>query len=536
MDKKIWVLLDDRQGNSSQSIGVAEALGLPYQTKQIDFNAFIRLPNLLINHSKLGLKEASSTLITPPFPDIVIATARRLGIVASYIKHQNPATFVIQIQNPGKPLRQFDLIAAPKHDNLPDAANIIHTVGAPHRVTLEKLAKEAALWQERTQHLTAPKIAVLVGGSVRTHEFAEKHGVLLATLASQLANTLNGSLMVTTSRRTGTVIPKIIEANITAPQLFHTWNDKETHAENPFYGFLGLADYVIVTGDSISMCSEACATGKPVYIYTSPDFVPPKHQQFIDYLYELGLARPLQAQGNEPFTPPFRMDDALHVANEVRKRLSLVEQDSQKSAIESYDLTARANVSMNMVSKDAVKYAEERSAELVGKKWVNGELVDNPDAKWAITDSTREMIRQDVQATIEGKNSIFDLQKKLMDNYAFSKERAATIMRTEMSFADMAGTIASYRRANVAYKTWLIGLESCPECRQNHAEGAIPFESNFSSGDFAPPAHPNCVCDLGAIFEGHQDKYNADLKEKLEAEKQKPIQPNCKAVKKWSEY
>ena len=35
---------------------------------------------------------------------------------------------------------------------------------------------------------------------------------------------------------------------------------------NPYLGFLGLADAIIVTADSINMVSEACSTGKPVHL------------------------------------------------------------------------------------------------------------------------------------------------------------------------------------------------------------------------------------------------------------------------------
>jgi hypothetical protein len=37
----------------------------------------------------------------------------------------------------------------------------------------------------------------------------------------------------------------------------------------------------------------------------------------------------------------------------------------------------------------------------VGKKWDGEELIDNPDARWAITESTREMLRGDVATAIE---------------------------------------------------------------------------------------------------------------------------------------
>ena len=36
--------------------------------------------------------------------------------------------------------------------------------------------------------------------------------------------------------------------------------------DNPYFGYLALADVIIVTCDSVSMISEACSTGKPVYL------------------------------------------------------------------------------------------------------------------------------------------------------------------------------------------------------------------------------------------------------------------------------
>lgn len=322
--KKIWALLDERQGNTSQTLGVAEALGIPFEVKPIEFNECIRIPNILINNTMVGIKKTSQTLLTPPWPDIVISTARRLGIVASYIKSQNPATFIAQIQWPGWPASHFDFIATPKHDNVKPAGNIFITTGAPHRVTPEKLTQEAEIWRQKISTLPAPRIAVLVGGNSGSREFSETRAKEFAILSSKLAEAAQGSLLVTTSRRTSLAATTEIINILTVPNYFHDWNHADNVNSNPFYGFLGLADAVIATGDSISMCSEACATGKPVYIYSTPDFVSAKHQQFIDELFRLGLAKPLLETDNKLFTPPFRLDDASTIAKEMIRRYNEV--------------------------------------------------------------------------------------------------------------------------------------------------------------------------------------------------------------------
>jgi hypothetical protein len=50
-------------------------------------------------------------------------------------------------------------------------------------------------------------------------------------------------------------------------------------ADNPYLGFLALADSIIVTGDSVSMLIEACVTGKPVHIHDFFDEPVPATQQ-----------------------------------------------------------------------------------------------------------------------------------------------------------------------------------------------------------------------------------------------------------------
>ena len=43
----VWILADDRAGNVSQLLGIAEALELPFERKDIRYDAWIKLPNFL---------------------------------------------------------------------------------------------------------------------------------------------------------------------------------------------------------------------------------------------------------------------------------------------------------------------------------------------------------------------------------------------------------------------------------------------------------------------------------------------------------
>lgn len=70
---------------------------------------------------------------------------------------------------------------------------------------------------------------------------------------------------MTTSARTSTAAVDVLEKNLDVPRFFFKWAKDATG--NPYFAFLGLADELIVTGDSMSMLTEACFTRKPVYIF-----------------------------------------------------------------------------------------------------------------------------------------------------------------------------------------------------------------------------------------------------------------------------
>ncbi len=321
-EKRIWALLDERAGNTSQTLGVADALGLPYEVKNIRFSGLIRLPNPLVWWNTIGITAETRGELSPPWPDITFSTARRLGMVAAFIKRQNPATFTAQIQWPGYPGHRLDLVATPMHDGIPEGGNISLTLGAPHRVTREKLAKEGAAWLGTLSHLPSPRIAVLIGGSSNPQNFAVQHAVPLATLSNALATRLGGSLLITTSRRTGPQMPAQMAPRLTCPHYLYAWQEGGTPPANPYYGFLGLADAVIATGDSVSMCSEACATGKPVFVYEGDDFMSRKHKAFVKEIFARNLAQPL-TENSGIFTPSYHLDDAGAVAALIRKRAGI---------------------------------------------------------------------------------------------------------------------------------------------------------------------------------------------------------------------
>ncbi|MDA1091180.1 MAG: mitochondrial fission ELM1 family protein [Proteobacteria bacterium] len=316
----VWVLADDRAGNRSQCLGVADALGLEYQIKDIAYSPWAVLPNAVLGASFAGLSANSRTQLTPPWPDVVIAAGRRTAPVARQIgRLGGSGCALIQIMHPGAGVREFTLIARPNHDQPFVAGNILAITGAPHRLTPGRLKQESDTWQGRFDGLPKPWVALIVGGSTRRKRFTPAMARELGARASKMALLAGGSLLVSTSRRTGAATETLIDA-ITAPRRIFRW-DTDAEQDNPYYGYLALADAVIVTGDSVSMCTEACAGTGPVYIYAPPALSVAKHARLHEELYQLGYARPL-AGDVEPWSHP-PLNPALAVAAEIKKRLGV---------------------------------------------------------------------------------------------------------------------------------------------------------------------------------------------------------------------
>jgi SPP1 gp7 family putative phage head morphogenesis protein len=145
---------------------------------------------------------------------------------------------------------------------------------------------------------------------------------------------------------------------------------------------------------------------------------------------------------------------------------------------------------------------------MVGKKWVNGALVDNPDAEWVITDSTRDEIQGVIADYLSNQIELKNLTGAIQDAGAFSKARAELIARTEVSLANNQGKLTSYKAARDSgislKKEWSPDADPCPICQDNADQGAIDVDDDFDSGDDSPPAHPSCECTIVGVVE-HED-------------------------------
>ena len=301
----VWILADDRAGNVNQLLGIAEALNTPYIRKDIRYNKWVRLPNFLRGASLIGLTAESKINLTAPWPDIVLSAGRRSFPVARWIKRQSLGnTKIVQLMNVGwAGFKDADLMVIPEHDSYHgQAKNVLRVSGAPHRITPEKLHAEYDKWNAQFGSFPSPTLSLIVGGATKDKPFTPNmaHKLMDDVLALKPS-----SVLVTTSRRTPADVIEAIRSRLPEQSYLYQFGDS---GDNPYFGLLAHADTLVVTGDSISMCSECCATSADVYIFAPNEMMSEKHKRFHQGLYDLGYATALgqsqsQTKPDIPFNP-----------------------------------------------------------------------------------------------------------------------------------------------------------------------------------------------------------------------------------------
>jgi len=305
-----WVVTDGIIGTEKQCVGLAERIGLPFQVKRIKVRApWCWLPPQAWPVPLAALDPAGDPL-TAPWPDLLIASGRKAVAISVAIRRAaGGRTFTVQIQNPVMSLRHFDLVVAPRHDRL-RGPNVVSTMGALHGLTPEVLARAAERFAAQVAGLARPHVLVLVGGANRVFRFGVREA---EALAADLA-ALPGTLLVTTSRRTGADQTRALIAGLPAGRAI-VWDGT---GDNPHPGWLGLADAVVVTGDSVNMVTEACAAGRPVYVVDLPGGSA-KFRTFHELMRNEGHTRPFAGRLEDWM--PIRLDDTETVAAIVRDKL-----------------------------------------------------------------------------------------------------------------------------------------------------------------------------------------------------------------------
>ena len=303
-----WVVTEGIAGTENQCLGIAESLGVAPIVKRIS----LREPwKTMSPYLPFEMSWTFKPRLSPPWPDLVIASGRKSIAASCYIKNESDKkTFTVQVQDPRINARYFDLLAIPQHDPT-RGENVIVTTASPNRITPEKLAEAKKAFPQFAK-LKGLRVAVLIGGTSKAYEMSR---AVSEKLTAQL-KALDASLMITASRRTGAQNEAMLREALDIDGNYF-WDGC---GDNPYFAMLAWADFILVTADSASMLSEACTSGKPTYLIPL-DGGHPRIDKMHDSLRQSGCLRDFDGKLESWQTTP--LNDAAMVAEEIRKRMNL---------------------------------------------------------------------------------------------------------------------------------------------------------------------------------------------------------------------
>lgn len=287
-DTTCWIITEGMAGTENQCLGLTGALGLDPIIKKIS----LRFPwKQLVPSLKWGSQWAfskDSDPLSAPWPNLLITSGRKAIPAALMIKKASHGkTKTVHIQDPRMNSKHFDLVTVPQHDPT-RGENVFVTTGSLHRVTQSRLKAEASHFKGQFKGMPSPLLAIIIGGSSKAHNMSKE---ITQNLCAQLKSLHDQGcgLLITASRRTGVENQTILEAELGSLKNAYLWDGT---GDNPYFAYLGLADYILVTEDSVSMTSEAISTGKPVY--TIPlEGGGKRIDKFHNLLQSQGYTRPL---------------------------------------------------------------------------------------------------------------------------------------------------------------------------------------------------------------------------------------------------
>ncbi|MFN2425681.1 MAG: ELM1/GtrOC1 family putative glycosyltransferase [Candidatus Binatia bacterium] len=298
---RVWILADPKPGHTTQSIGLADTLGWPYEIKDGGFPSWSKVTDRLLGPLTVDLSGQRGQVFRAPWPDLVISTGWSTGPIARWIAKQGEGrTSVIAMGRKGGDVAtNFDLVATCSYVRYPPHERRIALSAPLCQVTPARLQEAAAKFPDLFAGKSSPRIVVLAGGDCVQYEFDDATARRLGEDVAALARKHDASVIVVTSRRTPPSAVSLIESSLRSGDKpvgeVHRWS--ASRAENPYLGYLAGAEVLLVTGESESMLAEACATGKPVYIYPLRKKAPGLAQRLIDTVTTTAFMRPRKSKG-----------------------------------------------------------------------------------------------------------------------------------------------------------------------------------------------------------------------------------------------
>jgi mitochondrial fission protein ELM1 len=309
-DRFILVLSDGKAGHLNQSLAVVEAIraeraaqgaspeNFHVKTVNIGYKnralrrllaavAFLSGGRLPFKFAllKAVLRGASYDEAMKSYADVVVSCGSSLLPVNLILKRENGCRSVA-VMKPFFSAKLFDAVIVPRHDRMKPAKNVFVTAAAPSLVTVEGMREEGAkLAGELGLKGSGRRVGVLIGGDTDEIKFGRREFTEALDSLSRLSSGGSAQILATSSRRTPAWADDLLKSSLSdrsrCPLLVIA---NEANRPGAVNAILGASDVIVVSGESMSMVSEAVASGKPVVVFMPAQNVKlkAKYRSFLD--------------------------------------------------------------------------------------------------------------------------------------------------------------------------------------------------------------------------------------------------------------
>ncbi len=286
-----WIISDGTKGMENQSLALAKLLNINFELVKYNPPYFLKKFPLI---TKLFISSVKDHLLKNKSPpSFIITTGKRMAgvsIALKFILKDNVKN--IHIQNPKLPFEYFDLLLIPEHDNI-TAKNVIQTKGALTFFNFNELNK----FEEREINLIKGSkknlVLLMIGGDSKRYKPKNFDYYYLSMKILEATKNLNCKLLVLLSRRTPLKAAKILNYSfIKHDENFQIVNSSE---QNLYPEILQIADYIIVTSDSVNMVSETATLPIPLFVSKFSKETG-KISNFLKNLEDLGILKKFEGQ------------------------------------------------------------------------------------------------------------------------------------------------------------------------------------------------------------------------------------------------
>lgn len=276
---------------------------------------------------KACLEPATYEALMKTYAEFIVSCGSSLSPVNVFMSKENVASNIV-IMKPSifMGLRQFKLAVIPEHDAPPKRKNVITTKLAPNLVNADTLKSDGDKLRQTARGALDKTVGFFIGGDNPEFALTKAAAADAITQLMKFCDRNGADLLVTTSRRTSSEVESLVKEKLSKyPRCRLLVIANENNPEWTVGGILNVCRVAVVSGESVSMISEAASAGRKVVVYRLPKKTKAlaKHERLLERL---------ELEGYISVSDPRDLDLAVtqawndsHPAKEIRDREMIFE-------------------------------------------------------------------------------------------------------------------------------------------------------------------------------------------------------------------